>query len=278
MKIKRFSIFVPGTCGELIQGKTQDKDFLVTAPINLFSITTLAKIDSGTELRGIGWKTQKAIEIFSKKYGIKLENLSLTLTSNIPKGKGMASSSADISSILYALGRYYEVSLSPSDIAEIAIQIEPTDGVMFPGVVIFDYLKGSFWEYIGKPLPLRVLIVDLGGEIDTLNFERSLPDEDFSSYLLKNLKKAFKERDVNLFGKIITEGTLGLSKKKCGDLINKALELGAVGVNSAHSGTVCGIYTPYSKVNDVDRIRELFPSLSFLGWYDFIGGGYLFEI
>ncbi len=282
MKIKKFSIFVPGTCGELIQGRIDGKDFLVTAPINLFSVTTITQIDKNAEFNGLGWKAQRAIEIFSERYNIRIEGVSLNLTSNIPRGKGMASSSADISSVLYALDKYFGPFLSPSEIADIAIEIEPTDGVMFPGIVAFDYMRGTFWEYIGKPFPLKVLVLDFGGEIDTLEFERPIPDEEFSSYLLENLKKAFQERDMGLFGKIITENTIEnqkiLSKEQCKALIEEVLKLGAVGVNMAHSGTVCGIYTPYSKKDDVDKIRELFPSASFLGWYDFVGGGHLFEI
>ncbi len=284
MKIEKFTIFTPGTCGELIQGKIEGKDFLVTAPINLFSKVTVSKKEGGKELKGLGWKTEKAVEIFSNRFNVKIENLSLVLKSQIPKSKGMASSSADISTTLYALSRYYEVPITPEEISKIALQIEPTDGVMFPGIVVFDHISGSFWEYIGKPLPLKVLVVDFGGEVDTLEFnKKEIPrDENFSRYLLNNLKKAFREKDISLFGKIITESTLQnqeyLPKEGCKELIKAALELGAVGINTAHSGTVCGIYTPYSKKENVNKLRNLFPKLYFLGWYDFIGGGHLFEM
>ncbi len=284
MKIEKFTIFVPGTCGELIQGKIENKNFLVTAPINLFSRVTITKKGGSFEAHDLGWKTEKAIKLFSQKFSIKLEGFSLTLSSDIPKAKGMASSSADISSVIYALGRYYNLSITPEEVAKIAIEIEPTDGVMFPGIVVFDYISGSFWEYIGKPLPLRILIVDFGGEVDTLKFnkQRIERDEEFSRYLLDSLKKAFKERDIYLFGRIITESTLEnekfLPKRGCKELIEKAISLGAVGVNTAHSGTVCGIYTPYSKKEEVDKLRKIFPNFSFLGWHDFVGGGYLFEM
>ncbi len=279
MKIDKFTIFSPGTCGELVQGEIDGKSFLISAPINLFSEVTISHKKEEIEFKGIGWKTKKAIELFSKRFKIDLKNLSLTLKSHIPKSKGMGSSSADISAVLYALSRFYNISATPDDIAKIAIQIEPSDGVMFPGIVAFDYISGSFWEYIGKPLPLKVLVVDFEGNIIDKRGNKDIP---YDTSWYPRLKKAFQEKNLTLFGKIITESTIRnqevVDKIGCKTLVEESLKLGALGVNTAHSGTVCGIFTPLSKKEDVDKIRNKFPHLKFIGWYDFMGGGHLFEI
>lgn len=284
MKTKAITVFSPGTCGELIQGKMSGVNFLVTSPINLFSkiIIKRDKI-SAPSFDHLHLKSKKALNLFFELFDIKDRNLSIQIDSKIPKGKGMASSSADISGILYALSRIYDISLSPIDIAKISVNIEPTDGIMFPGIVLFDYIKATKWEHIGKPFPLKVLVVDFGGEIDTVKFNKNGPSGSKNfPLLLHELKKAFKERDIKLFGNVITKSTLEnqrtIFKHDCEALIEKALSLGAIGVNTAHSGTVCGIFTPFSKREKVDKIRTMFPHLTFLGWYSLIGGGFLVEM
>ena len=279
MKINKFTIFSPGTCGELIQGEINGKSFLVSAPINLFSEVTILHKEGEIELKGTKWKAKRAIELFSERFKVDLKNISLTLKSHIPKSKGMGSSSADISALLYAFSRFYNISITPYDIAKIAIQIEPSDSIMFPGIVAFDYINGSFWEYIGKPLPLRILVVDFEGNIANKEGNKNI-SYDTSWY--PELKKAFQDKNLTLFGEIITESTIKnqetVNKIGCETLIEESLKLGAVGVNTAHKGTVCGIFAPLSKKEEVDKIRNKFPHLNFMGWYDFIGGGHLFEI
>ena len=282
MKTDRIKIFTPGTCGELIQGKIADKYFLVTAPINLFSIVTIEVVDKSSDIF-IPPKAIQALKLFFSFFNIKEKYIKISINSHIPLSKGMSSSSADISGILYALSRIYGIKLSPYDIAKMSVKIEPTDGVMFPGISLFDYIDGTKWEYIGKPLPLKILVVDFGGEIDTVNFNKSDKREKFS-YIndeLAMLKIAFKEKNIKLFGEIITKSALEnqniIYKKNLEELIDTALSMGAIGVNVAHTGTTAGIFCPYSKVQKVSEIYKYFSHLKILGWYNFTGGGHLTE-
>ena len=62
---------------------------------------------------------------------------------------------------------------SPESIASIALSVEPTDGVMFPGIALFDHRCGSIAESLGAPPPMEVIVIDTGGTVDTLEFNRT---------------------------------------------------------------------------------------------------------
>ena len=51
-------------------------------------------------------------------------------------------------------------------------EIEPTDGVMYPGVVSFYHRKVELGEIFGPMPRLTVVAVDEGGEVDTIEYNR----------------------------------------------------------------------------------------------------------
>ena len=51
--------------------------------------------------------------------------------------------------------------------------IEPTDGVMYPGIVAFDHRRGGHLRTLGRLPALQVVAVDQGGCVDTVAFNRS---------------------------------------------------------------------------------------------------------
>ena len=94
----------------------------------------------------------------------------VSLTGAIPAGKGMGSSSADIAAAVAAAGLAAGCPLPPVDIARIALSVEPTDGVMFPGIALFDHRRGRIAESLGPPPPMEAIVIDRGGQVDTLAF------------------------------------------------------------------------------------------------------------
>ena len=175
----------------------------------------------------------------------------LWLDSCLPRGKGMASSTADVSAAIVATAAAMGRELSPVQIAEIALGIEPSDGVMFPDIAVFDHRDGRIARSLGPPPPMRVLILDFGGSVDTLEFNRS--DRDAA---LKELGPRMKEA-VSLIEDGILRGDplrIGrgatvsaqanqemLFNPHLEPVIELSREVGAVGVNVAHSGTVIGM-------------------------------------
>ncbi|MCE5328789.1 hypothetical protein LLG07_00385 [bacterium] len=74
----------------------------------------------------------------------------IEIKSEIPAGKGMASSTADISGVIFTTALALNETINEALVAEIALSIEPTDGIMFKDICLFDHKKGLLFERIGN--------------------------------------------------------------------------------------------------------------------------------
>ncbi len=175
----------------------------------------------------------------------------LWLDSRLPHGKGMASGAADVCAAIRATTWAMYRGLSPAQIAEIALGVEPSDGIMFPHIAMFDHRDGRSARSLGKPPPMRVLILDFGGGVDTLEFNwvnrdralRGLECEMVEAVSL--IEDGIRGGDPVPIGRGATISALANQRIAFNPHLESALELsewaGAVGVNTAHSGAVTGM-------------------------------------
>ena len=261
----RWKVKVPGSCGELVQGFYRGEPILITCPIEKFS--TVEVSDEFFEVEGLGEKSLLMLEKILDLLRIK-RNFGMKLTSEIPKSKGMSSSSADMAAVARAVATFSNKFLSTLILAEFAAQIEPTDGVFYQGVVAMNPVTGELIQNIYLPEKYSVAIFDYGGEIDTLKFNRR---SDFKIFEL--------ESDLNL--DLIEKSALAnqkiLFKPHLEDIINFAKSLGAVTVNVAHSGTVIGIFfhaTDKFIDKKISEIQNKFDCIKFLTLTEMIDGGF----
>ena len=289
------SVLAPGTCGELVQGMTGGVDFLVTCPINQFARATVTLYHSdqpGEFVRGIDHlpKTAQAVTatLARLRQCLRMPGVvaDVAVANPIPVGKGMGSSSADITAAVWATGRAAGVNLPPATIADIALSVEPTDGVMFPGIALFDHRKGRIAEPLGVPPPLEVIVADRGGHVDTLEFNQTDRTEQWRSLsastaeALQLVREGIRRCDAGLVGRGATISARAGRPADSGPLVERAAEfareIGAVGVNAAHSGTVVGILLDARKRQSkpaLRRAREAFPDAADLQHFRMIGGG-----
>ncbi len=243
----------PGTCGELVQGKINGLNFLVTCPVNIYSVVTVKLDESGPVRVAEGLpKVKLAVEKTLQFLAAPEMGAEVRVSSAIPRGKGMASSTADIAATCAAAAAGLKASLTPRDIAEIALAIEPTDGIMFPGIAIFDHIAGQTARVLGKAPALEAVIVDLGGTIDTIGFNANTEldllnrlKEQQVALALQKLEQALAAADGRLIGEAATESAFAnqhiLFKPELPRLFEICRQAGGVGVNIAHSGTVVGL-------------------------------------
>lgn len=233
---------VPGSCGEVMQGFWQGRPFLVTCPIDRYS-TVVVRPGTGRFVGG-GAKARRALAL-GQAY-CRCDSLAhdFFLTSELPPGKGMASSSADICAVLAAVAAVNQVHLSEGDIGRLAASIEPTDGVFCQGLAVIQPETGELLHVFPHVPPLAIAIFDAGGTVDTVAFHQARPDAAALFLGWQLLSSSLTDRQI---GQAATLSALAnqpwLPKPDFPAFLRAARRHPAVaGVNVAHSGTVAGVF------------------------------------
>ncbi len=264
-----------GTFGELLQGALPEPDlqFLVTFPIHLYSRATFSVDSRDESLRVDPPEKRKSLELarlMLQHYNLPSRGV-LEIASEIPAGKGLASSSADQVAAARAIARCYDLALSHEELEMFLRAIEPTDGVMYPGVVAFYHQKVALREFLGNLPPVAVMAIDEGGVVDTVGFNKRLKDyrkeekEEFLT-LLVGIKKCIAHGDVEGLGRITTRSTILNQrfnpKRRLDALLEVSREVGALGVVTAHSGTCIGLLLARHDPGYYRKLGKIAESLS----------------
>lgn len=275
---------VPGSCGELVQGTLRGEPFLVTCPIDMY---TTVKLQPGSgKTTGFGRKALQAKKKTLDYLKIHEYPYDLFLSSELPRGKGMASSSADIAAVMLAVAASVGKTISPRQLARMATAIEPTDGVFYRGIVCLNQLTGKVYETFHHLPALYILIFDHGGTVNTMAFHQKQKaglvdfsdDEKWKTALCLLRKKDA----VSLGQAAILSARLHqsiLPKENLEGILTLALACGAVGINAAHSGTVIGLlFAPESarenRQQAIQKMQQTFPGWQYLREVRLISGGY----
>lgn len=243
----------PASCGEFVQGILDKEEYLCSYAIDLYSKAVLEEKLEDVQ-RG-PYKSRMAIKSVFKRFGIPVRecrNISLQINSDIPVGKGMASSTADIGATIKATLSLINKSLSNEDIAKLAAKIEPTDSIYLEKNNIFNPITGETIKSLGNIENGKVIILEPKKTLSTKRI-RSIPD--YNERKIRNketIKEAFDlleqgmtKNDLNLIGRASTLSSLANEnihrKYQLNEIIEISNSYGAYGVNIAHSGTVIGI-------------------------------------
>ena len=253
--VARATSRAPGSCGELAQGMLDGGYFLVSCPIDMYSTATVAlspgsgRVDVPVDAP----KSRQAVELTLAHFGARDMDARLSLSSQLPRGKGMASSTADVSAAIAATAAALgmEPDMPPAQIAQIALQIEPSDSVMLTGIAILDHKQGSIARTLGPPPPMRVVALDFGGGVDTLAFNGVNRDATLKSLqpqfseALALIEQGVRNGSATDIGAGATRSAVAnqhlLYKPQLDAVLQLGHDVGAVGVNAAHSGTVLGL-------------------------------------
>ncbi|QPQ32766.1 GHMP family kinase ATP-binding protein [Lysinibacillus sp. JNUCC 51] len=241
-----------GTFGELLQGVlSDDSDFLVTLPIESYSYCYFYARDTDS-IRILPMSKKKSAILASKILSFyKLPTGGdILIKSELEEGKGLASSTADMIATARAIENYYNLSI-PVDVLERLIrEIEPTDGIMYDGIVSYYHKEVKLMKYIGECPPMTILGIDEGGEVETIEFNKKAKPfnkEEKKEYenLLSKITSGILNNDMTLIGEVASRSALinqSLHPKRTFEdikRINSAIN--GLGVITAHSGTYIGI-------------------------------------
>lgn len=243
-----------GTFGELLQGvlPRQQRHFLVTCPISLQAwawFTPLATTAGLQVVPAHKHKARRLAELLLQRWGLPVGG-ELRLHSELPEGKGLASSSADLVATARAIGSACGRSLAPAALARLMAAVEPSDGVMYDDAVAFYHREGMLRRRLGALPPLTIIGVDEGGTVDTVAFNgrhHAFTRAEQAEYgaLLRGLESAVAGADLQAIGQIATRSALlhqHRQPKRCLPLLLDLCQCcGAPGVVVAHSGTYAGV-------------------------------------
>jgi L-threonine kinase len=257
-----------GTFGELLQGALPDDgpDFLVTLPIARWSTATFEYDSSRDDVQvvpALKTKARRVAEAVLARYSGG--GGSLRLSGSLPEGKGLASSSADLVATARAVASALGVDLPPRVIEDVLRPIEPTDGVMYPGVVAFEHRNVALLAQLGALPSMTIVGIDEGGTVDTVAFNKipknfTAAERDEYARLLDDAQNAVRAGDVAAIGRVATRSA-HLNQRLCRKRTLNAMtalsaEIGGVGVVTAHSGSTIGLLLPHDVPGFRSRLAE----------------------
>ena len=262
--------------------------FLVTCPVDFYSRVKVDIYSDGPGVEAPQDCDKAAAAVRRTLFQLKNAKVRAKLTINnpIPRGKGMASSSADLAAAIAATGLALGEEISPYQIAQIALSIEPTDGIMIPGVALFDHRAGIIRESLGPPPPMEIVALDLGGTVDTVQFnmvdrfQRWQSVDEQTGEALRLLRRGIEEQDPALVGRgasISAEASQTvLAKPRLAEVKEFAESVGAVGVNVGHSGTIMGVLLDARErrgKSTYHKALSAFPDAESVYHFRLLGGG-----
>jgi uncharacterized protein involved in propanediol utilization len=243
-----------GTFGELLQGQLPepDGDFLVTLPIARWSTATFRGRPGASDLSVAPRHKTKALALARMIIEDSSQRVGglVSVESSLPEGKGMASSSADLVATARAVASALGIALPPRRIERMLARIEPTDGVLYPGVVAFHHRSARLRAFLGSLPPLIIVAIDEGGQVDTVAYNR-VPKRFTATrraeytVLLDRVSAALTRGDLATIGAVATRSALLNQdfnpKRHLEPMIGICVRNGGLGVVNAHSGTTLGI-------------------------------------
>lgn len=282
-------VTVPGSCGELVQGSIDGTNFLITCPVSVYSTVSIQTAAVAYPLPMSQRKVAEAVRRTWEYLAVDVDGYQLTVSSVLPRGKGMASSSADIAAACQAAALLVGRRLSVAEVADLALAIEPTDAVFYPGITMFDHVQGTIRHSLGQPPALSIMVFDDGGEVDTLHFNQrsdlaclNQKKEPQIREAVELVRQGIQEQRVDWLGAGATLSARAnqdiLYKKHLETMIAIGEQYGAVGVNVAHSGTVTGLL--FAGESDFDQqacrlaVEKQCPELSYLQTVSLVSGGF----
>ena len=174
-------------------------------------------------------------------------------TRNIPVGKGLSSSTADMLATLRAVQEVFGFLFTESFISRIFAGIEPHDGLHFNSCVVYNHRLGRLIENLGYIPRFTIVVVDDGGVVDTQAYNKDLSFDETAvrrfDGLLADLRAAFRDRDDRGIARCATESARIHIQRTGNQLLKEVLAamdaFAPLGIIATHSGTCAGLLYPH---------------------------------
>lgn len=244
--------FSYGAFGELLQGiLPNEKHFLITLPINLKSKAYFKPNYSNqfTVKPNHKEKVKCFANLLAEYHKVPIGG-DISIESEIPIGKGLSSSTADIVATYRSISKIFNVTYPVEHIEQLICQIEPSDGLLYDGVVAYYHREVSLLKKFDYYPDLIIIAMDEGGIVDTVQYNQikrnpSIAEKYEFKELLSQCMDAIETQDLKTIGNISTRSA-ELNQKynykpSFKDILEINYKIDGLGVICAHSGTYMGI-------------------------------------
>lgn len=237
----------PGSIGEIVQGRYNGIDVLCSCPINLFTEVKVWESES-PHVKNRYSKSSKFLNNILVEWGEEqyIHTVDILIKSSITRGKGFASSTADLCALYHSLIKLFKKPFNQEELVRNCIAIEPTDSIIFKELCIFDYKNGMYTEELGRYLEFDILVFEGNKTINTIEFNnKKLPPLSNIDDLIPVLKDGIKSHDIKKIAHCSTQSIIRNEKRLSYEILPTILnicdELNGYGIIGAHSGDALGI-------------------------------------
>lgn len=249
--------------GEIVQGRLSNgEDFLVTIPVDMWSTCELVCVPYDgpsfveAKLSKSKLVAEQMLKVLNMEVGYKL---TIDFTRNIPIGKGLSSSTADMLAVVRAFQEVFGIIVTESFISRLFAAVEPHDGLHYYMSVAYNHRQGNLISKLNYIPDYNIIAVDNGGELSTSDYNKKLhfTEDDLSEYdaLYNDLLIAFAMRDDEEIAKCAHRSTVRHIQRTGNVFLKKMVEkskkLNVLGVLATHSGTCGGFLLPSSASDEV---------------------------
>jgi len=266
---------VHGTFGEFMQGYLAEGDgsyrhFLFTLPVEELKSTSVIRLGQPQQCEQTRRERDRAMRAAHKLACLLdiSERFSVSIDSNIPIGKGCASSTADILATTTALiGAAYEDVPEPVANALsclVAKEFEWGDYVLNSSIALCFQRSHQVVNRYSTDLRYRIVGIDEGDIVDTKRFHlEHSEDADLASAfadLASKMHRALERSDIKESAKLATESIRinqdVLPKRTFTTMERIGATTGALGVVGAHTGSMLGLLFSEHQDDWAERIRQ----------------------
>ena len=253
--------------GEVVQGRLRSgDDFLITLPVDMWSAceVTCLPVSGQSRVNCTYWKSRMVAERMLKHLN-KVVGYELTIkfTRDIPIGKGLSSSTADMLAVVRALQEIFGVIVTENFVSRLFSSIEPHDALHYYMSVAYNHREGVLLRKMYHIPQYHIIALDDGGTIDTEDYNKNLcfSEEDLTAFdeLYLGVCNAFDGRDDQEIARCASKATEFHLRRSGRAILQATLDLAdrwnALGVVTAHSGTCVGLL--YPKYMDSGQVRKI---------------------
>ncbi|HEX8090046.1 MAG TPA: kinase [Blastocatellia bacterium] len=262
--------------GEILQGVYVDKDErlhrgLISLICDVMGAQAKFSPSAASTIQvNPAWKikARRAAELTLQHLNVRCAGGQLTVKSNIPLGWGLGSSTSDVTAAIRSVAHAFGKTLPSKSIGELAVKAElASDPLMFgERAILFACREGNVIEDFGDCLPaLEVLGFNTdrsGNGIDTIAYKPARYDwRDIEAFraMIGLMRKAVQAQASHLVGRVASASARinqrHLPKPYFDKLERLVEDVGAVGVQVAHSGTVAGLLFDPQDTDNRERVE-----------------------